>query len=221
MSQLPRPRRMSRLRGAKLAAGRRRVGRPMVPDPGPTVEARALGLPKKIQGREERRAAVVARIRTIKPSFWESVGPLSHEARLLAVGLISMADDAGRFVATHTAIAGYIYPHEDIPKAKLDRWLREVVEHRGRDGVGMVELYQVGAGRYGWLPKFSSHHQAINRPQTSTLPAPPEADLFSEPSQAHSVNGSVNGSVSESVNPTRSRSESESVNGSRNRTDHA
>lgn len=132
------------------------------------------------------------RIRTIKPSFWEDVAPLSHEARLLAVGLISLADDEGRFVNTHTTVAGYIYPHEDIPPAKLKRWLSEIVGH------GMVELYTTGQRQYGWLPKFG-RHQRINRPQPSTLPPPPEAHLFSEPSTSHSLNGSHTGSLNGAV----------------------
>lgn len=135
----------------------------------------------------------MARIRTIKPSFWEDVAPLSHEARLLAIGLISLADDEGRFVATHTSITGYVYPHEEIPPAKLSRWMAEVIGH------GMVERYERGGRQYGWLPKFRKH-QRINRPQPSALPAPPERDLFSEPSLSSSVSHSVNGSHTHSVN---------------------
>lgn len=134
----------------------------------------------------------MARIRTIKPSFWESVAPLSHEARLLAVGLVSLADDEGRFVATHTAIAGYIYPHEDISPARLKKWLDEIVNHRGRDGRAMVDLYQVGPARYGWFPKFRTH-QVVNRPQQSNLPPPPPDTLFDPPD---SVSGSLNRTVS-------------------------
>jgi hypothetical protein len=140
------------------------------------------------------------RIRTIKPSFWEDVAPLSHEARLLAVGLISLADDDGRFINTHTVIAGYVYPHEEIPPAKLRRWLAEVVDH------GMVELYQVGSRQYGWLPKFRKH-QVVNRPQASSLPPPDSLNG----SRNDSVNSSVNSSVSHSRNDSVSDSVSDSV----------
>jgi hypothetical protein len=126
----------------------------------------------------------VPRIRTIKPSFWEDVAPLSHEARLLAVGLISLADDDGRFIATHTSIAGYVYPHEEIPPAKLRRWMDEIIRH------GTAELYEVGGRKYGWLPKFR-RHQSINRPQVSALPPPPSVNG----SRSHSVNQSVNDSL--------------------------
>lgn len=136
----------------------------------------------------------MARIRTIKPSFWAAVSPLSHEARLFVVGLISLADDCGRFIATHTAMAGYIYPHEEIPPMRLRRWMLEVTSLRGKDGTPMVELYAVDGLQFGWFPKYREH-QKINRPQPSPLPPPPEAHLFSEPSRADSVNGSVSHSV--------------------------
>ena len=134
----------------------------------------------------------MARIRTIKPSFWAAVSPLSHEARLFAVGLISLADDKGRFIATHAAMAGYIYPHEEIPVPRLRRWLAEVTSLRGKDGTPMVELYSVNGLQYGWFPKYLDH-QRINRPQPSPLPPPPERSL------CHSVNGSVNGSHTNSL----------------------
>lgn len=109
----------------------------------------------------------MARIRTIKPSLWadESVAELSRDARLLLIGLISFADDAGRFVASTAAIAGYVYPHDDLPAARVRRWLEEV------EGVGIVRLYRVGAREYGHFPKWSDH-QKINRAQASPLPAP-------------------------------------------------
>jgi hypothetical protein len=59
----------------------------------------------------------MARIRTIKPSFWGSptVAKLSRDARLLAVGLISMADDDGRFLCSTAAVNGYVFPNDDLP----------------------------------------------------------------------------------------------------------
>lgn len=125
------------------------------------------------------------RIRTIKPAIWADgdFAELTHEARLLMIGLISFADDKGRFIASPNAIAGYIYPYEDIPPGKVKRWIAELV---GRH----IELYKVAGREYGWFPNWHKH-QVINRAQASTLPPPPERDLFSEPSVSQSVNGSV------------------------------
>lgn len=116
----------------------------------------------------------MARIRTVKPSFWgdEKVAELSYPARLLMLGLISMADDEGRFIASHHSIAGYVYPNDqDITPARLNKWLAEITRQ------GMVVLYNGGRSKYGVIPNYTKH-QKINRPSPSTLPAPPPDKLF-------------------------------------------
>jgi hypothetical protein len=109
------------------------------------------------------------RIRTIKPEAWqdERVGDLSHGARLLWLGLITMADDQGRLRELPTAIAGHVFPYDDISSAKLQRWLKEVT------GSGMVVRYESGGKRYIAFPTWSEH-QRIDRPSDSELPAPPQ-----------------------------------------------
>ena len=111
----------------------------------------------------------MARIRTVKPTFWgdDKVAQLSREARLLFLGLISMADDEGRFLASHQAIAGFVFPNDlDITAKKLAMWLDELTS------LGMVQIYNGGRGRYGAIPKWRTH-QRINRAQSSSLPEPP------------------------------------------------
>jgi hypothetical protein len=110
----------------------------------------------------------VPRIRSIKPSFWsdEAIAELSIPARLLVVGLISSADDEGRFLASNAAIAGYVFPHDDHPPTKIRRWLDEI------ETQGVIRLYSVNRREYGAFPKWTSH-QKINRPTPSILPAPP------------------------------------------------
>jgi hypothetical protein len=109
----------------------------------------------------------MARIRSLKPSFWsdEAVADLSRDARLLLIGLISFADDDGRFLASTSAIAGYIYPHDDLSTVKIRKWLDEIAS------VGIIRLYTVNRREYGHFPKWSTH-QRINKPQPSTLPRP-------------------------------------------------
>jgi hypothetical protein len=120
----------------------------------------------------------VARIRTVKPSFWAACGHMSRDARLLAVGLISMADDSGRFVGTHQAILGYVFPiDKDVSKEKLARWLGEITTRRPSDDHSLVEMYSVNGVPYGVFPKYRKH-QKISHPQPSSLPAPPAATLF-------------------------------------------
>ncbi len=107
------------------------------------------------------------RIRTLKPEVWEdeAVGKLGPWERLLFIGLITMADDEGRLRALPTAIAGHVFPYDEIVPAKLRRWLGAIGD------VGLISLYSHDGTDYaqikGWVD-----HQKINRPQTSMLPAP-------------------------------------------------
>ena len=99
----------------------------------------------------------MARIRSIKPSFWsdEAVADLSRDARLLLLGLISMADDDGRFVASHATITGYVFPHDRVTPARLARWLTEIAD------TGTVVFYTVGKRDYGYFPKYRTHQRII------------------------------------------------------------
>lgn len=110
----------------------------------------------------------MARIRTIKPQFWgdDEIAELSIEARYLAIGLVSMADDDGRFLASVNAITGFVFPHDNIPTVKVRRWLDEI------RSCGFAVFYRVGRLEYGVLPNFRKH-QKINRPHASALPEPP------------------------------------------------
>lgn len=110
---------------------------------------------------------MMARIRTMKPTFWGSatVAQLTRDARLLLLGLISNADDDGRFLASPNAINGAVFPNDDLPPAKVARWLDELVD------AGVVHLYTVASVRYGCLPTWHEH-QVIDRYSPSPLPPP-------------------------------------------------
>lgn len=109
----------------------------------------------------------MARIRTIKPDTWGSsdIAPLSRDARLLFIGLISMADDDGRFLAAINAINGYVFPNDDLPPAKVRKWLAEIA------GVQSIHLYTCDGIAYGVIPNWHKH-QVINRYTPSRLPEP-------------------------------------------------
>lgn len=109
----------------------------------------------------------MARIRTTKPSFWGSgtVAKLSRDARLLTLGLISFADDDGRFLGSTTAINGFVFPNDELPAAKVRKWVTEVI------GVGLIHEYESDGVRYGCFPSWHEH-QVINRYTTSQFPLP-------------------------------------------------
>ena len=110
----------------------------------------------------------MARIRTIKPSLWgdEKFARLSRDARLLYIGLVSMADDDGRFLASPSAVIGYVYPNDDnVTAGKVKRWMGELTAN------GLVTAYEVDGIRYGAHMNYRKH-QRISHPQPSPLPVP-------------------------------------------------
>lgn len=109
----------------------------------------------------------MARIRTIKPAFWgsRSTAALSRDARLLTIGLISFADDDGRFLGSTAAINGYVFPNDDLPPNRVRKWLAEVVN------TGLIHEYDCDGVRYGCFPTWHEN-QVINRYTPSTLPEP-------------------------------------------------
>lgn len=106
------------------------------------------------------------RIRTVKPGAWrdEKIGNLSREARLLFIGLITQADDEGRFRALPSIIRGDVYPYDTDAERKIPRWMSELEQ------AGLVELY---GEHFGRLPNWLKH-QKISHPTPSILPKPSE-----------------------------------------------
>ena len=112
---------------------------------------------------------MAARIRTLKPEFWGSrdTSKLSRDARLLVIGLISMADDDGRFLASPNAVIGHVYPNDDnVTAAMIRKWLTEASEDDEP-----VHLYDADGIRYGCFPNWH-RHQRINRYTASRYPCP-------------------------------------------------
>lgn len=107
------------------------------------------------------------RIRTLKPETWqdEKMGRVSRDARLLFVGLITLADDDGQFRSLPSQVLGHIYPYDQDAPRKLERWMRELTD------VGVVVIYEHSGVQYGAIPNFR-RHQRISRPTPSIIPAP-------------------------------------------------
>lgn len=113
----------------------------------------------------------MARIRTLKPSLWsdDTFADLTRDSRLLLIGLISMADDSGRFVASTAAVAGYVFPHDELPPTTVKKWLAEIEKKASNT----VTFYDIDGRRYGWFRNYASKHQKISHPQPSALPPCP------------------------------------------------
>lgn len=152
------------------------------------------------------------RIRSIKPEMWqdEKVGALSRDARLLFVGLITMADDEGRLRGMGAAVLGHVFPYDEDALRKLSTWLEELVASR------LVVAYETDGVRYFYLPGFA-RHQVVNKANKSTLPAPPTVGVR-EPEPIHTVqlpdqSGSAPVTVRDVSDPSRARGGSGSGSG--------
>jgi hypothetical protein len=125
------------------------------------------------------------RIRTIKPELWhdEAVGSLSRDARLLLIGLITLADDEGRFRALPAALLGHIFPYDHDAPRRLGAWAAEI------EATSTVVFYEVDDKPYGVFRHWR-RHQRINRARVSVLPEPPDQQIVEDNRVA---DGSSNG----------------------------
>lgn len=129
----------------------------------------------------------MARIRTVKPEFWqdEKLAPLRPIDRLVFLGLISQADDAGRLVDSVRLLDGLLFPQTTDSCADSLEILA---------GLGVIERGRTASGQpiiqiTGW-----KQHQRIDKPnlrqalppiaptQRQHTPEPVAAVGFAEPS---------------------------------------
>lgn len=108
----------------------------------------------------------MARIRSIKPDFWqdEKLAPLAAIDRLVFLGLISQADDAGRLVDNVRLIDGLLFPHtDDSSRQSLDTLarLKRILRYSGPSGQRLIQIVR-------W-----KDHQKVDNPGSRILPAPP------------------------------------------------
>lgn len=105
------------------------------------------------------------RIRTIKPEFWDSasMGRISREARLLFIGMWSLADDSGKLRGDSRFLASRLFPYDEDAKSKITSWVRELVT------LGSIIPYRVDDDEYIMIPGWLKH-QKIDHPVKSKLP---------------------------------------------------
>jgi hypothetical protein len=106
----------------------------------------------------------MARIRTIKPQFWQSedMSSISEPACLLAIALLNYADDYGYFSANLKLINAACFPLRE-PSVSTPVLLIELC------GIDYIQMGKCPNGKeYGRIKKFNEH-QKINRPTDSKL----------------------------------------------------
>lgn len=109
----------------------------------------------------------MARIRTIKPSFFQSddVSALPLRARLTWIGLWTHCDDQGRTKDHARLIKAAIWPLDNVSLADIEDDLVTLSGH------GRIVRYEVAGQRYLAIVNWHDH-QKINRPSASNIPGP-------------------------------------------------
>ncbi len=111
------------------------------------------------------------RIRTIKPEFWsdEKLAKCAPLTRLVFLGIISQADDAGRLIDSVKLIDGALFPEtDDSCKESLEILARlsRILRYESSSGQRLIQIV-------GW-----SKHQKVEHPSRHVLPAPSEDDFL-------------------------------------------
>lgn len=112
----------------------------------------------------------MARIRTVKPSFFRHAGLFDAEKefglplRLAFEGLWTAADREGRFKWEPRELKLDCLPFDDVDFSRV----LEALAARG-----FIKKYEVGGNIYGYVPSWHEHQQINIREAKSKLPAPP------------------------------------------------
>ena len=125
----------------------------------------------------------MARIRTIKPEFWEDekLAKLPVYARLLFIGTWNFADDNGVLLANPVLMKSHIFPYEDIGISTISEWIDILVEN------GMLIRTTYNGKDYLVIRKFLIH-QKINRKSIRiNLPLPVVLQVIDEYNKTHGV----------------------------------
>tara|TARA_Y100000034_G_scaffold64476_1_gene78000 strand:- start:1628 stop:2740 length:1113 start_codon:yes stop_codon:yes gene_type:complete len=110
----------------------------------------------------------MARIRTIKPEFWqdETIGDLSPNARLLFLASLNLADDEGLLKWNAAFLRAQVFMYDDLTIGDMGGLMQELQDS------GIVLTYKDAKQQvYGWVINFRKH-QKIDRPQKAKHPLP-------------------------------------------------
>jgi hypothetical protein len=89
---------------------------------------------------------------------------VSMQAQQLYVHLLLVVDDAARFSGKNFTLRASCFPGRPIEANTMEKMLAELVD------VDLIRLYEVGAERYVFVPRFRNRKRYVS---SSNYPAPP------------------------------------------------
>lgn len=154
----------------------------------------------------------MARIRSLKPEFWddeELAMAVSRDARMLYMAMWNIADEHCRLRGDPRYIKGKAFAYDDdLTPDVIAKLIAELV------CAGRVVPYRSGGGRYLFLPKLGKHQRLEPDKTPSRLPAPEDADPEPEPpSGIFSDESAKFSGLERSIPPSGTPDASSQVNG--------
>lgn len=135
----------------------------------------------------------MARIRTIKPEFWDSpdTSKASPYARLLYIAMWNWADDWGIGDANPRRLLGFAFPSDDASEVQ-PRNFRGIAEELHR--VYGVQWYEAGGREYYAIPSWEDHQRTEKRAKRRS-PTPDQAErvLYAETAEVPTLNRGSSG----------------------------
>lgn len=107
----------------------------------------------------------MARIRSIKQDFFlnEDLATVTSEARLLAIGLSTIADRAGRLEDRPLKIKAQLFPYHNVDITKL-------LDELDQQGIGFIQRYAIDDKHYIQITNFDKHQKPHPKELDSTIP---------------------------------------------------
>ena len=108
----------------------------------------------------------MARIRSIKPEFWEDeqIAQLPYPCRLFYIGCWNFADDFGILKNSPTLLKSWIFPYEDLKVSEVKKWIDMLIEAQK-----LVPL-TYNRENYCIIRSFRKHQSTDKRYERSYLP---------------------------------------------------
>jgi hypothetical protein len=108
----------------------------------------------------------MARIRTIKPEFWEDekIAGLPIPCRLFFIGIWNFADDFGVVRGNPSILKAKIFPYDDLKVSEIEGWIKDLVHYR------MIVPITHNNESYYVIRTFQSHQMIDKRYQKCILP---------------------------------------------------
>jgi len=128
----------------------------------------------------------MARIRTIKPEFWDSpdTARASLRARLLYISMWNLADDYGIGDGNFRRIVGFAFPNDDIAVSEVPRLIAEVSR------TFSVMFYEHEGRPYYWIPAWETHQRTEKRAK-QRVPFPDDPKTLTSGGEMDSVGKSA------------------------------